>query len=204
LISIEIDGKVDWLGKCVAADAIAFSLLKNHLLKLQAGYEYPLEGLNDPAIRYVIEQLYNRLPSLLGEKLLDVSQLWKHESLVIDLFWGQDAIALQDVSQQPTAQPEQTDEFALEEPSSGDVFADLFAKLILVDNTIDGAIRLLNGYSLDTLVCLTQQISELRKPYKERLDEAKKKYFSETLAEVKKSDSVLYHQILGLDSPKPL
>jgi hypothetical protein len=206
LIFVEIDGKVDWLGKCVAADAIAFSLLRNHLLKLQSDYEDPYSGLGNPAIRWAIEQMYDRLPSLLGKKLLEASALWKHEDLVLDLFWGADAAALQESSRPPAVATSQApdDDFALEEPTSGDAFADLFAKLILVDNTIDGAQKLLNSYSLDTLVCLTQQISELRKPEKDRLDEAKAKYFNETIESARKTDHALYHQILGLDAPKPL
>lgn len=205
MIRIEIDGKVDWLGKCVAAEAIAFSLLRDRLLELEAEYEDPYFGLNDPAIRWTIEQLYHRLPSLLGEKLLSVDRLWAYEDLVLNLFWGNDAKALVEVSQPPQSSPvEGNDEYKLEEPTSGDAFVDLFAKLILVDNTVDGAVNLLHRYSLDTLIHLTRQLGELRRPHEERMKEAQAKYLQDTIANAKEFDPTLYHQILGLGAPKPL
>jgi hypothetical protein len=97
LIRIDLNGKVDWLDKCVAAEAIAFRLLRSHLLDLEAQYEDPYQGLNDPAIRYAIDQLYRRLNSLLGEKLLDATALWEREDIVIALFWGEGSEALKEL-----------------------------------------------------------------------------------------------------------
>jgi hypothetical protein len=51
---------------------------------------------------------------------------------------------------------------------------------------------------------MTQQLNALRKPEKERLDEAKTKYFQDTIAYAKESDPALYQQILGLAPAKPL
>lgn len=207
MIFLEFDGKADWLDRCVAEQAIAFAYLRDYLLRLQLDYDDPYEGIQDPAIRWVIEQLYDRLPSILGQKLIPTETLWQPECehLVIALFWGQDAEALR-LPPPPEVEEsdENPDEFKLEPPSSGNTAADLFASLVLVDGTVTGARSLLANYSIEFLQAMTRQLGELRTPEKERLEKEKIKYLKNLMAESETSNPDLYHQILGLEAPKPL
>jgi hypothetical protein len=206
LIRIQLAHKIDWLGRCVAEKAIAFNLLRAHLLLLQSEYNDPLIGLQDDAICWVIEKLYGWLPSLLGEKQFDMAQIWAEPGVAIALFWGPDSEALRESAIESEEPPEEggDSEFKLDEPTSGDPFADLLAKLVLVDGTVEGAQTLLRAYSIETLSKMTRQLNELRKPEKERMDEAKKKYLDAEIQRSLEGDQVLYNQLAGLGEPKPL
>jgi hypothetical protein len=206
VIFLEFDGKVDWLDRCVAEQAIAFAYLRDYLLRLQLDYTDPYDGIQDPAIRWVIEQLYDRLPSVLGQKLIPTAQLWQENSehLVIALFWGQEAEALK-LPPPPPEEPDDNPEgFKLEPPSSGNAAADLMASLILVDGTVAGARSLLANYSIEFLQAMTRQVGELRTPESERLEKVKIKYLKDLVAESETNNPELYHQILGLAPPQPL
>jgi hypothetical protein len=206
LIRIQLPPKIDWLSRCVAEKAIAFNLLRAHLLVLQEEYDDPLIGMEDESIRWAIEKLYSWLPSLLGKKQFSVAEIWAKPVVAAALFWGPDSEVLRELAIEAEALPEEgaEPEFKLEEPTSGDPFADLLAKLVLVDGTVEGAQVLLRAYSIETLSHMTKQLNELRKPEKERMDAAKQKYLDGEIKRSMEGDQVLYHQLVGLDAPKAL
>lgn len=206
MIFLEFDGKADWLDKCVAAEAIAFAYLRDYVLRLQLDYDDPYDGIHDTAIRWCIEQLYDRLPSVLGKKLIPSADLWQpaYEHLVIALFWGPDSESLRLPPPTEEPPPEEAEEFKLDPPSSGNAAADMFASLVLVDGTVAGARSLLESYSMEFLQAMTRQLGELRTPEKERLEKAKIQYMKNLVQESETNNPQLYYQILGLENPQPL
>lgn len=81
-------------------------------------------------------------------------------------------------------------------PSSGDDDADLFARLINIDETIDGAWMLWTKFDAEFLHNLIDQLNELRRDPDERVRE----YIAARFEEWKKGNQDIYKQALGVNS----
>jgi hypothetical protein len=79
-------------------------------------------------------------------------------------------------------------------PSSGDEDADLFARLINIDESIDGAWMLWTKFDAEFLHNLIDQLNELRRDPDERV----KEYIAARFEEWKKGNQNIYKQALGL------
>lgn len=80
-------------------------------------------------------------------------------------------------------------------PPSGDDDADLFARLISVDTTVDGALSLWDRFDEVFLSCFMEQLAELRRDPEERV----KEYLTERFQEWKQQNQNIYKQALGIN-----
>jgi hypothetical protein len=79
-------------------------------------------------------------------------------------------------------------------PSSGNDDADLFARLISIDESVEGALTLWNQFDAGFLSSLVQQFNELRRDPDERVRE----YIAAQFEEWKRQNKDVYRKSLGL------
>jgi hypothetical protein len=90
------------------------------------------------------------------------------------LFWGDDCQILELNKPDEVEAIEPTDEITAETvpiKSSGDDTADLFARILSIDNSVEGAQILLRQYSARFLKNVIHQLNELRKDPTERVED---------------------------------
>jgi hypothetical protein len=195
-----------WIGECPADYWPVFEQALNELFALQQEHGDPMLAFNDKAVIGLVRFIASFLPVLPFRREyfnvepfltpLDIPMLTAH-------FYGVGGHigALHAPDEEESEEQLTEDEYTAENmpiKGSGNLTADLLARLSQTDNSNANAMALIRTYDMRTLNAFVQQVGELRRDPKERFLEYQGKRFQGIIDDAKINNPMLYAEIYGL------